>query len=127
MLTVLVQEVVLDVLAEELLYGVKDLLLLLQDVLVVLRVVSLGDGWEQTDAPLIVSKAAGRVQLKHHLITDIQLYQTNSNVGRILQLQIHFISILVKSIFFQTVADRGAKQQKYQSKVKTSASTVAGT
>lgn len=42
-LTVFVQEVVLDVLAEEFLYGVTNLLLLLQDVLVILSVVSLGD------------------------------------------------------------------------------------
>lgn len=42
-LTVFVQKVVLDVLAEEFLYGVTNLLLLLQDVLVILRVVSLGD------------------------------------------------------------------------------------
>lgn len=48
MLTVFVRELVLDVLAEEFLYGVTDLLLLLQDVLVVLSVVSLGDRWEQT-------------------------------------------------------------------------------
>lgn len=65
-LTVLVREVILDVLAEELLYGVTDLLLLLQDVLVILSVVSLGDGWEQTDTQseelklnfIIVSKLA---------------------------------------------------------------------
>lgn len=47
-LTVLVWEVVLDVLAEELVYSVTDLLLLLQDVLVILSVVSLGDGWVGT-------------------------------------------------------------------------------
>lgn len=40
---VFVQEVVLDVLAEELLHSVTDLLLLFQDVLVILSVVSLGD------------------------------------------------------------------------------------
>lgn len=44
-------------LAEKGLYGVKDLLLLLQDMLVVLSVVSLGDGWEETDAPLILSES----------------------------------------------------------------------
>lgn len=44
MLTVFVQEVVLDVLAEEFLYGLADLRLLLRDVLVILSVVSLGDG-----------------------------------------------------------------------------------
>ena len=76
MLTVFVQEVVLDVLAEELLYGLTDLLLLLQDVLVILSVVSLGDSWEQAETPrvelklnfIIVSKLACRVevQLKHH-------------------------------------------------------------
>lgn len=66
MLTVFVQEVVLDVLAEEFLYGLTDLLLLLQDVLVILSVVSLGDSWEQTHTPsaelklnfIIVSKLA---------------------------------------------------------------------
>lgn len=46
-LTVFVQEVVLHVLAEEVLYGLADLLLLLQDVLVILSVVPLGDGWVQ--------------------------------------------------------------------------------
>lgn len=55
-LTVFVQEVVLDVLAEESLYGVTDLLLLLQDVLVILSVVSLGDGWEQTHTPSVELK-----------------------------------------------------------------------
>lgn len=40
---VFIQEFVLDVLAEELLNGLTDLWLLLQDVLVILRVVSLGD------------------------------------------------------------------------------------
>ena len=44
MLTVFIQEVVLDVLVEELLYGLRDVLLLLQDVLVILRVISLRDG-----------------------------------------------------------------------------------
>lgn len=44
MLTVFIQEVVLDVLAEEVLYGLRDLLLLLQDVRVILGVVSLGNG-----------------------------------------------------------------------------------
>lgn len=44
-LTVFVQEIVLHVLAEEVLYGLADLLLLRQDVLVILSVVSLGDGW----------------------------------------------------------------------------------
>ncbi len=66
MLTVFVQEVVLDVLAEEFLYGLADLFLLLQDVLVILSVVSLGDSWEQTPTPsvelklnfIIVSKLA---------------------------------------------------------------------
>lgn len=43
MLTVFIQDVVLDVLAEEVLNGLAYLLLLLQDVLVILRVVSLGD------------------------------------------------------------------------------------
>lgn len=43
-LTVFVKEVVLDVLDEELLYGLTNLILLLQDVGVVLSVVSLGDG-----------------------------------------------------------------------------------
>lgn len=47
MLTVFIQEVVLDVLAEESLYCLTDLLLLLQNVLVVLRVVPLGDSWER--------------------------------------------------------------------------------
>lgn len=42
-LTVFVQEVVLDVLVEEHLYGLTDLLLLHQDVMVILGVVSLGD------------------------------------------------------------------------------------
>lgn len=51
MLTVFVQEVVLDVLAEEFLYGLTDLLLLLQDVLVILSVVPLGDSWEHTETP----------------------------------------------------------------------------
>lgn len=46
-LTVFVREVVLHVLAEEVLYGLADLLLLLQDVLVILSVVPLGDGWVQ--------------------------------------------------------------------------------
>lgn len=46
-LTVFVQEIVLHVLAEEVLYGLADLLLLLQDVLVILSVVPLGDGWVQ--------------------------------------------------------------------------------
>lgn len=46
MLTVFIQEVVLDVLAEEVLNGLAYLLLLLQNVLVILRVVSLGDSWE---------------------------------------------------------------------------------
>lgn len=76
MLTVFVQEVVLDVLAEESLYGLADLLLLLQDVLVILSVVSLGDGWEHRETPsaelklnfLIVSKLACwvEVQLERH-------------------------------------------------------------
>lgn len=56
MLTVFVQEVVLDVLAEEILYGVTDLLLLLQDVLVILSVVSRGDSWEQTRTPSVELK-----------------------------------------------------------------------
>lgn len=47
-LTVFIQEVVLDVLGEEVLDGLADLLLLLGDVLVILGVVSLGDGWGQT-------------------------------------------------------------------------------
>lgn len=47
-LTVFVREVVLHVLAEEVLYSLADLLLLLQDVLVILSVVPLGDGWVQT-------------------------------------------------------------------------------
>lgn len=45
-LTIFVQEVVLNVLAEELLYGLTGLLFLLEDVLVILSVVSLADGWE---------------------------------------------------------------------------------
>lgn len=49
MLTVFIQEVVLDVLAEELLDGLRDLLLLLQDVLVILRVVSLRDGCSMSE------------------------------------------------------------------------------
>lgn len=47
-LTVFIREVVLHVLAEEVLYGLAELLLLLQDVLVILSVVPLGDGWVQT-------------------------------------------------------------------------------
>ena len=76
MLTVFVQEVVLDVLAEESLYGLTDLLLLLQDVLVILSVVSLGDSWEHRKTPsaelklnfIIVSKLARwvEVQLERH-------------------------------------------------------------
>lgn len=76
MLTVFVQEVVLDVLAEESLYGLTDLLLLLQDVLVILSVVSLGDSWEHRKTPsaelklnfIIVSKLACwvEVQLERH-------------------------------------------------------------
>lgn len=50
MLTVFIQEVVLDVLAEESLYCLTDLLLLLQNVLVILRVVPLGDSWERGEA-----------------------------------------------------------------------------
>lgn len=51
MLTVFVQEVVLDVLAEERLNCLTDLLLLLQNVLVILRIIPLGDSWEQSEAP----------------------------------------------------------------------------
>lgn len=47
MLTVFIQEVVLDVLAEENLYCLTDLLLLLQNVLVILRMIPLGDSWER--------------------------------------------------------------------------------
>lgn len=47
LLTVFIQEVVLEVLAEESLYGLADLLLLLQNVLVILRVVPLGDSWQR--------------------------------------------------------------------------------
>lgn len=50
-LTVFVQEVVLDVLAEERLNCLTDLLLLLQNVLVILRIIPLGDSWEQSEAP----------------------------------------------------------------------------
>lgn len=50
-LTVFIQEVVLDVLAEESLYGLADLLLLLQNVLVILRVIPLGDSWQRGEAP----------------------------------------------------------------------------
>lgn len=50
MLTVFIQEVVLDVLAEENLYGLTDLLLLLQNVLVILRIIPLGDSWERGEA-----------------------------------------------------------------------------
>lgn len=84
MLTVFVQEVVLDVLAEEFLYGLTDLLLLLQDVLVILSVVPLGDSWEQTETPsvelqlniIIASKLACRVQvqLKYNHITIISVF-----------------------------------------------------
>lgn len=49
MLTVFVQEVVLNVLDEEFLYGLTDLLLLFQDVLVILSVVPLGNSWEQIE------------------------------------------------------------------------------
>lgn len=51
MLTVFIQEVVLDVLAEERLNCLTDLLLLLQNVLVILRIIPLGDSWEQSEAP----------------------------------------------------------------------------
>lgn len=78
MLTVLIQEVVLDVLAEEFLYGLADLLLLLQDVLVILSVVPLRDSWEHTETPslelqlnfIIASKLAHwvQVQLKYNHI-----------------------------------------------------------
>ena len=54
MLTVFVQEVILDVLDEELLYCLTDLLLLLQDVLVILSVVSLGDSCKNhTEKPSV--------------------------------------------------------------------------
>lgn len=64
MLTVFIQEVVLDVLAEEELDGLADLLLLLRNVLVKLGVVPLGDscgGWGgAVSAPpvIIASKSA---------------------------------------------------------------------
>lgn len=58
MLTVFVQEVVLDVLAEEGLDRLADLLLLLQDVLVILRVIPLGDSCEQSAAPRRAVSAA---------------------------------------------------------------------
>lgn len=51
MLTVFIQEVVLDVLAEENLYCLTDLFLLLQNVLVILRIIPLGDSWERGEAP----------------------------------------------------------------------------
>lgn len=51
MLTVFIQEVGLDVLAEEGLDRLADLLLLLQNVLVILRMIPLGDSWEQSEAP----------------------------------------------------------------------------
>lgn len=50
MLTVFIQEVVLDVLAEENLDGLTDLFLLLQNVLVILRIIPLGDSWERSGA-----------------------------------------------------------------------------
>lgn len=50
-LTVFVQEVVLDVLAEESLDCLTDLVLLLQNVLVILRIIPLGDSWERSEAP----------------------------------------------------------------------------
>lgn len=86
MLTVFIQEVVLDVLAEEFLYGLTDLLLLLQDVLVILSVVPLGDSWEHTETPslelqlnfIIASKLARwvQVQLKynHIMILSVLLH-----------------------------------------------------
>jgi len=59
-LTVFVQELVLDVLAEELLHGVEELLLLLQEVRVVLGVVPLGDGWEHTHTHTHTPELRGR-------------------------------------------------------------------
>lgn len=50
MLTVFIQEVVLDVLAEEKLDCLTDLLPLLQNVLVILRMIPLGDSWERGEA-----------------------------------------------------------------------------
>lgn len=50
MLTVFIQEHVLDILDEELLYGLTDLLLLLQDVWIILRVVPLRNSWKQREA-----------------------------------------------------------------------------
>lgn len=47
MLTVLIREALLDVAAEEELDAEADLLLLLRNVLVKLRVVPLGDSWER--------------------------------------------------------------------------------
>lgn len=49
MLTVFIQEHVLDILDEELLYGMTDLLLLLQDVWIILRVVPLRNSWKQRE------------------------------------------------------------------------------